>query len=667
MATTAQNTMESVERRRAQLEENVAKLDQSLRHWKTWEYQYEMLKEEIQNAEDPSPTQMTEIGRDLCGSLVNEKEVEELLGKDLSTKRSANQVVDMISRRVDYVQQNITTIQKQLDSAEKKLSGVSMLLEPDMENEEGLPLVDLQEELDEKGNVVSSTISQPGKAAPEIVEVLRMAGFKKAELEGIDQKKVPTGEPSSSTISQPRNAGFKEAELEGIDRKKVPTGEPSSSTPSVSKRSESTATSVKQAPTTAKSKPPIPKATTSKKSVSFAEDTKLEPSPKPPRPVYAMPAPEPKPAPSTKSSSTLETAGYNEALADFNFTRGTKVVELDDDDNEVASYPIIPQDETPEAAELRRQMLQYGLSEVGAVVAEIDLEHPTIDYSGDENEDKDMNDYDDDYDNYEDSEIEEEDQYGRSTRPVLTSDYKKQMMELEKKLNARMMENVGPRGDVHALAEHADDVRTLKIMKDETMDELLNKVEPVAPSSESTKKGVRFSDNLDVSPSPKPVNEPVETDQLPTASKLTISDTIVERSGPVPQPTTTAPSKPTKVSRFKSAKASSTQPVINMLPPQPVPEPQPFPSGPSGRTLANEVVEKSFTPSDPQAPDEFDPVVVNRQIQAEYHKLRNTMINRQGGFMPTEDEKEDPLMEERNGKTRKVSRFMAARLKPEEL
>jgi len=101
--------------------------------------------------------------------------------------------------------------------------------------------------------------------------------------------------------------------------------------------------------------------------------------------------------------------------------------------------------------------------------------------------------------------------------------------------------------------------------------------------------------------------------------------------------------------------------------PHPIPDSQSFPSGLPGRTLTTEIIEKPFQSFIPQPPNEFDPTIVNRQIQVEYHKMRNTMINHQGGFMPTEAEKEDPLMEERNGKVRKVSRFMAAQLRPERI
>lgn len=44
--------LDEVESRRLQLEENVAKLRKSLQQWRTWDFEYEGLKEEISNLED---------------------------------------------------------------------------------------------------------------------------------------------------------------------------------------------------------------------------------------------------------------------------------------------------------------------------------------------------------------------------------------------------------------------------------------------------------------------------------------------------------------------------------------------------------------------------------------------------------------------------------------
>jgi unconventional prefoldin RPB5 interactor 1 len=600
MAASTQDTLEGIERRRAQLQESVEKLRKALAHWSTWEAEYQMLTDEVQSVEDATPAQIRTIAQNLDSALLDGKEIEELLGKDLDTKRTANQVVDMISRRIDYVQQNSATIEKQLDAAEKQLAGVDILLEPGMENEEGLPMMDIEEELDEQGNAISSSVNQTGKAAAEIAEVLRKVGLQKAEME----KKKQNARTQQETLDQ------------------------ASSTPSPTTPAKTTAFPAETLP---KPQPMHSQnrggAEPSKKSVSFAEDTKPE-----------MPA----------KGSILEQEGYNDALEAMNFTRGTKVIELDEDDNELASYPVIPQGESPEDAELRRQMLQYGLSEVGQIVAELDLDNPTAEYSDDEGDETEDEEY--------------EDEYGRSLKPVVTEEYRKQMIELENKLNARMMENVGPHHDGESLAEHADDVRTLRIRKDEDFDHSLDTTKAEPTKTEAKKKDVRFADALDVSEAPQPVPQPTVLAGPRTQAAPTMSDIIVERPT-TGSSATAAPSKPAKVSRFKSGRSGASQPQRFLPNPAAIPEPQAVPSGPSGRTLAKTITEHDASSSEPNAPDEFDAAVINREIQAEYNKARNRYIQQNDGFKPTQEDMESPMVEDKDGKTKKVSRFMAARLK----
>ncbi|CAN9230551.1 unnamed protein product [Alternaria alternata] len=586
MAASTQSALEELERSRAQLQQNVDKLRKALSHWTTWEAEYETLKEEIQEAGDPSPSQIREMARDLELTLLDQKEVEELLCKNSPSERTANQVIDMISRRVDYVRTSSATIEKNLDTAEKKLAGVDVLLEPGMDNEEGEPMMDIEEELDDEGNEVSSSVNQTGKAAAELVEVLRKAGIQKAELEkkNAEEKAQDTPSPTtpaSHTVSDPKSSPL-----------------PSEPTPATTDSQSS-----KSAP--------------SKKAVSFAEKVEVEPAAK-----------------------AVQDTDEDEAakVASLLFPEGTRAIDLEQDDVDL-SNAIIPSDETPEEAELRRQMLQYGMSEIGQIVAELDLDQPTASYSDEED--------DDDYGDYDTEDEEEEDEYGRSTKPVITEDYRKQMMELEKKLGARMLENVGPESGQHSLEEHIGDIRTMRVKSDDQAKE---------------EKGVRFADNLDISEAPKPVQQPARATQAVAKSTPTMSDTIVERSAVPAAPV--EPPKPAKVSKFKSARAAAnTAPQV--LPTPSVPEPPPVPSGPVGRTIANTITEHAPLPSEPQAPDEFDAVLLNREIQAEYHKARNRFIQRQGGFKATEEDEESPIVEERDGKTKKVSRFMAARLKAE--
>ena len=533
-----------------------------------------MLKEELQKAPASlSRAAMIEIGREISGKIVDEKEVL----RRFEGERNTNEVVDSLTKLIDHGIQQRTLVERQLDRDEKQLEALIVLSNPGLETEEGLPMMDIEEELDEDGGVVSSSVTQPGKAAPELLEALRKAGVYKAE------KNRSATEKTTST-SQP----------------------PTTSTATNNTASAKKTASVKSSPEI------VPKATEPppKKSVAFADDVQV------------------------KTFEKL--SGIEEKFRGWNLKPGSRIYELGDDE-EVIGKHIVPVDESADEAQLRREMIEYGLSEAGQVVAEMDIE-----------ELDEFDDDDDDYDEDEDSdEDEDEDEHGRSTRPVITEEYRQQMMELEKKLNARMVENIGPRPDPHPLADVADDVRSLRIRKDEDFDESM-----AASKPEEEVKSVRFAGTA-------ADTKPTESPAKPSAP--TISETIVERVGPAPR-APTAPSKPAKVSRFKSERATPSEPPP-MLPNPPVPEAPPIPTGPVGRALADTVLEHTPQPSEPHVPDEFDPVLLNREIHTEYHKLRNKMIQQQGGFKETEEERDDPLMEERDGKTKKVSRFMAARLK----
>jgi unconventional prefoldin RPB5 interactor 1 len=597
-------SMDSIEQRRLQLEENVAMLSKTLEHWSAWEVEYEMLKEELQKADSPSPAAMIEIGRELGGTLVNEKEVLELLGKDVNSTRTANVVVDMITRRIDYVTQNRSTVEKQLEKAEKQLAGVSILADPGLETEEGLPMMDIEEKLDEDENVISSSVTQPGKVAPELLEALRKAGIHKSELSNSQTGEAAAGEPS--TISAPASTSTT-----------IPAS--SFSKPTTAMKSPETVKKSPLAKATSETKANVSGAPPKKKSVAFAEDVQVKTFEKP--------------------------SSAKDELRAWNLKPGSRVYELGEDE-EVHATHVVPVADSAEEAQLRRDMVEFGLSEVGAVVAELDID------------DADGFDDDDDEDEDDSDEDEDEDEHGRSTRPYLSEDYRQQMADLEKKLNARMVENVGPRPDLHPLASVADDVRSLVIRQDDEFDSSMGMGSSDAvnaeENAEAKKKGVRFADAPESSQATETWTEP----SAPPAP--TISDTIVERTATAPTPPT-APSKPAKVSRFKSARAS-TQPSQLMSTP-PVAEPLPMPTGPKDRTLASTVIEHRPQSSEPQEPDEFDPLLLNREINTEYHKMRNKMIQQQGGYKESEEEKNNPLMEERDGQPRKVSRFMAAKLR----
>jgi unconventional prefoldin RPB5 interactor 1 len=581
-----------LERHRQLLEENIEKLRKSLRHWQTWEAEYEGLKEEILAVKPtPNPQQLLAICRGYEGELVTRKEVEELLG--VTTVRTASQVVNMLDRRIDYVEQNVRTIEKQIETGENRLAAATVISTPNVRNEEGLPLTEIIEELDEEGNIISSHTSTPGSAKPQLLEVLQKAGVKDLPI------------PSTSS-SLPIS-------MEVVD-------DPKPALPSTLKDT--------------------------KKGVKFTDET--------------------------KSGPELEMSQTARRLEDV-----MKLAKLQE--AAPSEPPVIPADESPEDAALRREMLQYGMSEVGAVVAELNLEDGS-DWT------------DDGYDQDEISSTDDEDEYGRSTGHIVDEELRQRMIELEEKLGVRMIENIGKKASDYEIVKEGigrvtindgeENVVPKTGSEDKSRDDSTSQ-----PTSTSVKKSVRFSEDLDISSAPKSPTSPAPTVNKP---KLLAPVTdIVERTvpeqadGPIPQK---------KTSRFKLARSSpsgnlngplatpsNSQTISNLLlhpakpiSPKPFSTPIPFspaidqdrtvPTGPEGKTLAATVVERDIPPNTTIAePDELNPQLLHQEVATEYHKMRNRMIYKQGGFVK-EEEGEIVSFTEEEGGPKKMSRFKAARL-----
>ena len=401
-----------------------------------------------------------------------------------------------------------------------------------------------------------------------------------------------------------------------------------------------------------------------KKSVSFAEGTKTEDSnisrKRQPHPLFAKARSPPAIATAEtsydiqqKTPSDQMTALLN---AEANIIRSDPTI---NHDAGIAS-PVIPQDESPEDAALRRQMLQYNMEEVGAVVAEIDLDDDmsTPPYSEDEDED--------------DTSVEEEDEHGRSTNIILSDEYVKQMKALETRLNASMIENVGP-------------TATSEISRKENSNGTIARTDGDTTRSRkgSPTKVVRFAADIDVQ------EAPTQEDAVEASSDPAYTDRSTSSDS--------APSKK-KVSRFKNARSGDIQAPHVDKPPQqpslpikkeivertvpsesvayqpkssagPLPEKRSrdVPTGPPDRPHAATIIERPFPSHSndlPPEPDEFEPGLLQKQVTTEYHCQRNRMIHRQGGFLAKEEDEEAevPVDEYGNEEGGKVSRFKAARL-----
>lgn len=615
MAQATKDSFLDLEKYRLQLEDNIAKLRKSLQHWQTWDAEYDGLKEEILSA-DPTPNreELISIARNYEADLVKGKEIEDILGT--TTQRSAEQVVNLLDRRLDYVQQNIRTIEKQIETAEEKLAKATIISTPDVRNEEGLPVTEIIEELDDEGNVISSRLSTPGNVKPQLLEVLHKAGI----IE-------PVAKNQSSVVEEVEDDGLaSKAPIE------VDTTLQATETKSVKESN----------PPTISSKP-------GPKSVKFTDDSKTE---------------------SAESNSTISPAAK----------RLEEIMQSARESEKLSFEPaVIPTDESPEDAALRRDMLQYGMSEVGSVVAEINLE---------DGSDWESEDYADD------SDSDDEDQFGKSTRQVMDDELRQRMIELEEKLGVRMMENVGKSSDDYGMVQEG--IGRISISGEDTKDPEKGiittsskgklKDSNAGNSDDSSKKSVRFAEELDVSPAP---DKPVTSSSKAEMKTAPVGD-IIERKAP--GPSSSAPPVQKKASRFKTSRAPlsnntngtpsttsiTTKPSHLKLFPATPATPKPFsqpirfapaiekprevPTGPANRTLAPNVIERDV-PHDTNAapPDEFDPQLLHQEVATEYHRMRNKIIGKQGGFGPEEEGEIVPFTEEEGG-PKKVSRFKAARL-----
>lgn len=91
------SNLQDLERQRLELEGNILKLQESLYHWRTWEAEYDGLKDEISELDDDATMDdFLRIGREFGGSLVTEDEVKVILGERQGVTRTKQQVIDLV-------------------------------------------------------------------------------------------------------------------------------------------------------------------------------------------------------------------------------------------------------------------------------------------------------------------------------------------------------------------------------------------------------------------------------------------------------------------------------------------------------------------------------------------------------------------------------------------
>ncbi|RPA97371.1 hypothetical protein L873DRAFT_1691182 [Choiromyces venosus 120613-1] len=601
----------SLELHRQRLEASLEKLRKALRHWQISSAEYEALREELQTLpSDAMREDMLKVGSGFGGTVVGEKDVKTLLGDNVGIQRTVEQAIAAVGHRIDYVRENVDKVQKQIDQGETKLVSLLVVSEPDLKTEDGLPIMDIHEELDEDGNIISTTINGADPNSAKALDTTPLEQLQKI-VEGdedVKGQKPPVEAPRETSENKPAE---------------VPKPSPQSPSPSIRKSD----------------KPPVKGELAGVKTISSKEE---------------------------------EGGGFVRVLDD-------PVVKEEDFVKEVST-------DSPEEAEMRKQMLNYNLREIGAVVAEINLEEEGIYYGHENDSDEETDELD----------TEDEDRYGRTATRVITPEYQKEMEDLARKIKER--------GEAARAAE-------AKMREEESQQ---RKDEAKTQKPKPKKKGVRFAAEPEISPAPPPMPDlpdlPVPPsahnteDALPLLVDLLAMDAMrksgmvtgnpapVKEKGPsifksektkaqnermgevrervVPasvissdvmerstddgsasfEPPT---SRPRKMSRFKAAMAAPSQDDDagdDVSPPK--------------TTTNGSVIEREVSESAPvQPPDELDPSTHRAEVAVEYHRLRNKMIQQQDGFVESEEEMAKVPLDDDSGERPKVSRFKAARMK----
>jgi unconventional prefoldin RPB5 interactor 1 len=661
-----------LETQRRRLEDTLQSLRTTLKHYQVTDSEYEGLKEEIEAADD---LDVDELCKTCAGDVMNEKEIRELAGLPDSPRTGA-QIIAVISRRQDYVQKNIETIQRQFWAAESKLEELDFAVVAANRDSDGgnLPLTEIHEELDDDGNVISSSVTQPENTTGKIIDSLRKAGLSDQHLDGnrgADEVLSDSDDESGNLgpeSSPPPSALADRRSVISASLKACKRSEQGSEIerPPIRKKSVSFSADTKPAP-----EPLRRDSDDGKKSVSFNDKVAVMPSAPPPdtrsvsfsAQVEEIPADVTKTSPgeSTTAASAKPASDFQKALRGYTFKPGAKVGELNDDDELVATHIVMPEDESETDAATRREMLEYHLNEVGHVVAEMTLEDDEFD--GDDTgsaSDFAASDYLDEDTPYtsglSDSDVESEDEFGRTKSSVISDDYHKEMRELER----RLIGNLGP-------APAADDVASVDPELDpQDVHRLVIREKSDSNSNASSdgekrcgvKKRVSFAEALNVADDEAALEQATKSENT-----APIAGVVSERTA---APAPSAPHPTPSASRFKPARPSQTRNGSSSDGDAEQAEASSSAGAPPGAIMADTLVERPVKKKPAAAPsDDSDRILQRRELAAEYYRRRNEIIRQQGGFKANadEDEEQGELMEERDGKVKKVSRFRAARIK----
>ncbi|KAF7724552.1 uri1, prefoldin-like chaperone [Apophysomyces ossiformis] len=130
--------------------QNLEYLETELERWQTYKRDNDALKKQLKTLPDTTAkTAMIPIGKlaFMPGRLIHTNEILVLLGDNYYAERSAKQAIGIVERRDELVKENLALIEAQLNAAKTKSDASNVLQQSGQTNEEGLPIMEIREEL----------------------------------------------------------------------------------------------------------------------------------------------------------------------------------------------------------------------------------------------------------------------------------------------------------------------------------------------------------------------------------------------------------------------------------------------------------------------------------------------------------------------------------------
>ncbi|KAG0185141.1 uri1, prefoldin-like chaperone [Apophysomyces sp. BC1034] len=123
-------------------------LETEVHRWQTYKEDNDALANQLKTL--PDTTSKTAMARKLAfmpGRLIHTNEILVLLGDQYYAERSAKQALAIVERRNELVNENLHLIEAQLNAAKAKSGATNVFQQGSDVNEEGLPIMEIREEL----------------------------------------------------------------------------------------------------------------------------------------------------------------------------------------------------------------------------------------------------------------------------------------------------------------------------------------------------------------------------------------------------------------------------------------------------------------------------------------------------------------------------------------